>query len=168
MDTLPHLELCMRLGAALLIGAVFGIERHLHDQAAGLRTHVLVALASALAVLMVAARETVASGIALEAQSRVLQGVLTGVGFIGAGVILHSPQGHKIHGLTTAAAIWITAAFGALCGAGQFEIAVLGFFGAALVLAIGGPIERALYRRFGRIPEKDTSEEPLGRTDERR
>lgn len=115
----------------------------------------LVALAAALAILVVTPTGSVGSAIEIDAQSRVLQGVLTGVGFIGAGVILHSPQGHKIHGLTTAAAIWITAAFGALCGAGHLGIAALGLFGAALVLAIGGPIERAFHRRFGRLPEKD-------------
>lgn len=166
MDHTILVELCARLGAALLIGAAIGIERHLHDQAAGLRTHVLVALAAALSVLVVAPPGTLASG-ALDAQSRVLQGVMTGVGFIGAGVILHAPHGHKIHGLTTAAAIWITAAFGALCGAGRFEIALLGFVGVCLVLSIGGPIERGIHRRFGRMPETDTSDVAPVRADGR-
>lgn len=156
MDNLPLFDLCERLGFAILIGAVIGIERHLHDQAAGLRTHVLVALAAALAVMVVAP----VSGGSLDAQSRVLQGVMTGVGFIGAGVILRSPQGNNIHGLTTAAAIWITAAFGALCGVGRFEPALLGFVGVLLVLTVGGPIERRLRRRFGRTHEGDVADAP--------
>jgi putative Mg2+ transporter-C (MgtC) family protein len=151
MDNLSLFDLCARLGMAMVIGAAIGIERHLHDQAAGLRTHMLVSLAAALAILVVAPGGITTGG--LDAQSRVMQGVMTGVGFIGAGVILHSKQGHSIHGLTTAAAIWITAAFGALCGVGRFEPAVLGFLGVLLVLTVGGPIERSLRRRFGRTHE---------------
>ena len=159
MDSVIFVELCERLGMALLIGAVIGIERHLHDQPAGLRTHVLVVLAAALSVLVVAPPGIPASGV-LDAQSRVIQGLMTGVGFIGAGVILHAPKGHKIHGLTTAAAIWITAAFGALCGAGQFTIALLGLAGVVLALSVGGPIERGLRRRFGRKDESGTAKVP--------
>ncbi len=157
MDSLVFVELCERLGMALAIGAVIGIERHLHDQPAGLRTHVLVVLAAALSVLVVAPPGT--AGV-LDAQSRVIQGLMTGVGFIGAGVILHAPKGHKIHGLTTAAAIWITAAFGALCGAGRFTIALLGLFAVILALSLGGPIERGLRRRFGRKNESGSEKEP--------
>jgi putative Mg2+ transporter-C (MgtC) family protein len=165
MDQPILVELCGRLGVALLIGVVIGVERHLHDQAAGLRTHVLVALAAALSVLVVAPPGTIASG-ALDAQSRVLQGVMTGVGFIGAGVIMHSPKGHKIHGLTTAAAIWITAAFGALCGAGRFQIAACGLVAVVLVLAVGGPIERSIHRRFGRIHDGESIDELPAQSDE--
>src|SRR5450432_1469300 len=165
MDNMVLLALCERIGLCVLIGALIGIERHLHDQAAGLRTHVLVALAAALAVMVVAPPDTLASG-ALDAQSRVLQGVMTGVGFIGAGVILHSPKGHKIHGLTTAAAIWITAAFGALCGAGRFQIAACGLVAVVLVLAVGGPIERSIHRRFGRIHDGEAIDELPAQSDE--
>jgi putative Mg2+ transporter-C (MgtC) family protein len=165
MDSVIVVELCERLGMALAIGAVIGIERHLHDQPAGLRTHVLVVLAAALAVLVVAPPGTLASSV-LDAQSRVIQGLMTGVGFIGAGVILHSPKGHKIHGLTTAAAIWITAVFGALCGAGRFAIALLGLLCVVLALTFGGPIERCLRRRFGRKDESASAEEPVARTGE--
>jgi putative Mg2+ transporter-C (MgtC) family protein len=164
MDNMILFAACERIAVSMLIGALIGIERHLHDQAAGLRTHVLVALAATLAVMVVAPPDTQARD-ALDAQSRVLQGVMTGVGFIGAGVILHSPKGHKIHGLTTAAAIWITAAFGALCGAGRFAIAACGFVAMAVVLVVGGPIERALHRRFGRQPEADTVQSESGRVD---
>lgn len=159
MDSVIFVELCERLGMALLIGAVIGIERHLHDQPAGLRTHVLVVLAAALSVLAVAPPGTLATS-AMDAQSRVIQGLMTGVGFIGAGVILHAPKGHKIHGLTTAAAIWITAAFGALCGAGRFTIALLGLSAVVLALSLGGPIERGLRRRFGHKDESGAAKAP--------
>ena len=159
MDSMIFVELCERLGVALLIGAVIGVERHLHDQPAGLRTHVLVVLAAALSVLAVAPPGTLTDGM-LDAQSRVIQGLMTGVGFIGAGVILHTPKGHKIHGLTTAAAIWITAAFGALCGAGQFAIALLGLIGVVVALTLGGPIERGVRRRFGRKDEAGAANVP--------
>jgi putative Mg2+ transporter-C (MgtC) family protein len=165
MDSAIFVELCQRLGVALVIGAVIGIERHLHDQPAGLRTHVLVVLAAALSVLVVAPPGTLASSV-LDAQSRVIQGLMTGVGFIGAGVILHSPKGHRIHGLTTAAAIWITAAFGALCGAGRFAIALLGLVGVVLALTFGGPIERGLRRRFGRKDESESAKKPAAQASE--
>lgn len=159
MDSMIFVEVCERLGMAVLIGVVIGVERHLHDQPAGLRTHVLVVLAAALSV-MVVAPPGAAAGSVLDAQSRVIQGLMTGVGFIGAGVILHSPKGHKIHGLTTAAAIWITAAFGAMCGTGRFEIALLGLLTVVLALTFGGPIERGLRRRFGRKDESGMTKEP--------
>lgn len=141
--------IALRLGAALLIGAVIGIERHLHGQAAGLRTHAVVALAAALAVLVVAPPSP--TGLAMaDAQSRVLQGILTGVGFLGAGVILHAVGEHRIHGLTSAALIWITAVLGALCGHGRIDVALIGAAMIVIVMALGGRIENALRARIGR------------------
>src|SRR5581483_8838499 len=155
MGALPLEEICLRIGTALLVGAVIGIERHLHDQAAGLRTHTLVALAAALAVLM-----TISPGASptdlFAAQSRVLQGLMTGIGFLGAGVIVRSDRERTIHGLTTAAAIWLTAAGGALCGAGRLREVACGLIGVVIVLVIGGPIEDAFQRAFGRRKEGGT------------
>lgn len=85
----------------------------------------------------------------MDAVSRVIQGVLTGIGFLGAGVILHREQPHKVAGLTTAAAIWLTAGLGVAAGAGQFAIAWLSLAFAMLLLIAGGPIERMLGRLFG-------------------
>ncbi len=99
-------EIALRLVVALLIGAAIGTQRHLHSQAAGLRTHALVALAAALAVLIVAPLPGGHSPVTPDAESRVLQGILTGVGFIGAGLILYSARGgNAIRGLTSAAVI---------------------------------------------------------------
>ena len=134
----------LRLLAALAIGAAIGIERHLHGQAAGLRTHAVVAMAAALAVLIVAPLSVTESAQA-DAQSRVLQGILTGVGFLGAGVILHAAGRHRIHGLTSAALIWITAVFGALCGHGRIDVAMVGAAMVMIVLLFGGRVERMLH-----------------------
>src|SRR5438105_1946330 len=92
-------DIILRLGTAMVIGGVIGLDRNLHHKPTGVRTLGLVALGSALAVLAVAQDRQAEV-------SRVLQGVITGVGFIGAGVILH--QGQRVHGLTTAASIWVT------------------------------------------------------------
>src|SRR4051812_45282219 len=99
------LDIVIRLSAATLIGGGIGLNRDLHHKPTGLRTLALVALGSALAVLAVADYPQADV-------SRVIQGVITGVGFIGAGVILHRPTQKRVHGLTTAAAIWVTAAYG--------------------------------------------------------
>ena len=142
----------LRLLVALVIGAAIGIERHLHGQAAGLRTHAVVAMASALAVLIVAPISATGATQA-DAQSRVLQGILTGVGFLGAGVILHAAGKHRIHGLTSAALIWITAVFGALCGHGRIDVAVVGAAMLLVVLLLGGRIERGLHAKNADAPD---------------
>ena len=139
----------LRLGVAMLIGAVIGAERHLRGQPAGLRTHALVALAAALAVLICVPLNGDVS-IYPDAQSRVLQGILTGIGFLGAGVILHGARRGAIYGLTSAAGIWITAVFGALCGHGRIGVALIGFALVLLVLFLGGRIEEAIAARFHR------------------
>jgi putative Mg2+ transporter-C (MgtC) family protein len=101
-------EVTLRLAAAMVIGGVIGLDRNLHHKPTGVRTLGLVALGSALALLTVG-RDSQTD------ISRVVQGVITGVGFIGAGVILHRAS-------ATAAAIWVTAALGALCGLGSWHI----------------------------------------------
>ncbi|HEX7917305.1 MgtC/SapB family protein [Rudaea sp.] len=141
--------IALRLGAALLIGAVIGIERHLHGQAAGLRTHAVVATAAALAVLVVEPLSPSGS-VSTDAQSRVLQGILTGVGFLGAGVILHAAGKHRIHGLTSAALIWLTAVLGALCGHGRIDVALVGTAMIVIVMLLGGRVEHALHAKVGR------------------
>ena len=99
------LDIFIRLGAATVIGGVIGLNRDLHHKPTGVRTLALVALGSALAVLAVAHDPQADI-------SRVIQGVITGVGFIGAGVILHRPTEKTVHGLTTAAAAFGTTSYG--------------------------------------------------------
>ena len=144
------LDIIIRLGAAMLIGGVIGLNRDLHHKPTGVRTLGLVALGSALAVLAVA--QDPQADI-----SRVIQGVITGVGFIGAGVILHRPTDKKVHGLTTAAAIWVTAAMGLLCGLAAWRIIVIA---APLILAlliVGGPVEKWCHKRLGSEDKPTTS-----------
>ncbi len=82
------------------------------------------------------------------AASRVMQGIITGIGFLGAGVILRNPSGGKVRGLTTAASIWLTACIGASCGAGAWPIVLISAVLVAIVLAFGRTVEQAFERRF--------------------
>ena len=124
----------MRPGAAILIGGVIGLDRNLHHKPTGVRTLGLVALGSALAVLAVVHDRQADV-------SQVIHGVITGVGFIGAGVILHHATNGKVHGLTTAASIWVTAALGVLCGLAAWKLLVVAVAGVLFLLLVGGPIE---------------------------
>src|ERR1700694_2685352 len=133
-----------RLAAALLAGAILGINRDLHRKSAGLRTMALVSMGSALAV-MVALLMTHGSG---GGASRVIQGLVTGVGFLGAGVIIHHEPRHRVQGLTTAASVWVAAGLGAACGAGLIGVALLSLLATMVNLVLGGRIERALEQRF--------------------
>ena len=108
--------MALRTGAAVLAGTLIGINRDLHHKSAGVRTHSLVSLGSAL-VMMVGFAVDGRNG---EGATRVIQGLVTGIGFLGAGVILHRETKKRIEGLTTAASIWVAAAFGMACGAGLF------------------------------------------------
>src|SRR5947207_360300 len=114
-------EIALRLGAALLVGTILGLNRELHGKPAGLRTHALVSLGAAVATIVVLKSPDGSLATDQNAISRVVQGILTGVGFLGAGVILHDPNGH-ISGLTTAATIWICAVLGLVCGLGHWII----------------------------------------------
>ena len=142
-------ETAMRLGAALLVGSILGLNRELHGKPAGLRTHALVSLGAAVATIVVLKSPDGSFTADQNAIGRVVQGILTGVGFLGAGVILHDPNGH-ISGLTTAATIWICAVLGLVCGLGHWV--VLGTAVALIVVALifGRPLERLAERLFKR------------------
>jgi putative Mg2+ transporter-C (MgtC) family protein len=109
-----------RVVVAALLGGLLGAERERAGKAAGLRTHMLVALGAALFVLFPAE-----AGMSTSDLSRVVQGVATGIGFIGAGTILKRAESDEIQGLTTAASIWLTAAIGMAVGAGQLWLPVI-------------------------------------------
>jgi putative Mg2+ transporter-C (MgtC) family protein len=136
------LDIVVRLGAAVAIGGAIGLNRELHHKQTGVRTLGLVGLGSALAVLAVA--DDPQADI-----SRVIQGVITGIGFLGAGVILHRPTGGKVHGLTTAATIWVTASLGILCGIAAWRTVVVALLLTVVLLTGGGPFERWCKNRFG-------------------
>jgi putative Mg2+ transporter-C (MgtC) family protein len=148
LHPIPTEEIMLRLLAALVCGAVVGVNRNLHRKPAGFRTFGLVSMSSAIAVLIILG----VAGPAGDAMSRVIQGLLTGIGFIGAGVILHREPKGKVIGLTTAAAVWLTAGLGMAAGVGQYRVAFLGLAFSLTLLIGGGPIERALGRVFKRRP----------------
>jgi putative Mg2+ transporter-C (MgtC) family protein len=130
-------EVVLRLTAAALLGALIGLDRELRHKSAGVRTIGLVTLGTALATLT-------ASGMGIDTTgaSRVLQGALAGLGFLGGGVIVH--HRHNIEGLTTAAAIWSAAALGGACGLGQWKLTLVGGTLILLLLIVAGRIEARL------------------------
>jgi len=132
MDTL---DIAVRLGVATLVGVILGLNRDLHGKATGVRTLGLVSLGSALAVL------SINKGSSAEA-SRVIQGIVTGVGFLGAGVIVRNAKGHLVHGLTTAACVWVTACIGAACAIAEWQVVVLGAVFVLVILISAGPSRR--------------------------
>ena len=119
-DSTELAQLLIRLLAAVLLGALVGLQREQAGKAAGLRTHILVALGTTMFVLA-----SSSSGMSLEGVSRVIQGLATGIGFIGAGAILKLNDTREIQGLTTAAGIWMTAAIGVAIGLGNLGLAIL-------------------------------------------
>jgi len=131
------LEIALRLGAAVLIGGAIGIDREVRHKSAGVRTIGLVALGSALATLTVTV-----SGADAAAASRVIQGVLTGIGFLGAGVIVR----HRgaVEGLTTAASVWAAAILGAAAGLGVWPPVAIGAGLTLVLLVVAGWIEYSL------------------------
>ena len=123
----------LRLVGSLIIGTIIGLQRELTHKPAGLRTHLLVALGSTL--LVVAA---VNWGMKSADVSRVIQGLVTGIGFLGGGTILKLTREHEIRGLTTAAGIWLTAAASIAVGLGMFVDAFIGVLFALIVLSAVG------------------------------
>ena len=123
-------RVAVRLGTALIVGAVAGIDRERLGKAAGLRTHMLVALGAATFALTAELAGLTGSGLAT-----VIQGVAVGVGFLGGGAILKSTDDKEIHGLTTAAGIWMTAAAGITAGLGHTGLALLATGLAWIILA---------------------------------
>jgi putative Mg2+ transporter-C (MgtC) family protein len=126
----------IRVIVAALLGALLGWERERAGKAAGLRTHMLVALGAALFVLFPAE-----AGMDIADLSRVIQGVATGIGFIGAGTILKRPEAEQVEGLTTAASIWLTGAIGMSVGAGQLWLSALCAVSAWVILFGLGKLE---------------------------
>ena len=118
-DPAQAVRITIRFFAAIAVGAIVGFEREQTGKAAGLRTHLLVSVASALFVLA-----PLEGGMSTNDVSRVIQGVATGIGFIGAGAILKRKDDSEIQGLTTAAGIWLTAAAGLAAGLGRLGLAL--------------------------------------------
>jgi putative Mg2+ transporter-C (MgtC) family protein len=131
----------IRLLVAIIAGAVVGVQRERSGKPAGIRTHMLVALGAALFVI-----GPMEFGMTANELSRVIQGLVTGIGFLGAGAILKLQDKREIEGLTTAAGIWMTAAIGLAAGLGRFGLALISVIFAWFVLAVVKGIERWLNR----------------------
>ena len=132
----------LRLGVAIVAGGILGLERELAGHWAGLRTHMMVSLGAAAFMLL----GTEVAGGDVNALSRVIQGVVAGVGFLGAGAILKTDTHHRITGLTTASTLWLAAALGALAGSGRYELLVACLLLAVVVLVALRPMSRLLAR----------------------
>lgn len=122
------LNVCMHVLVATIAGGLIGLERSYHGRPAGFRTHTLVCVASSLLMLVTMYQDRWFAGAALDTvrvdPTRMAQGIMTGIGFLGAGVIMR--EGLSVRGLTTAASIWITAAIGILAGVGLYSAVLIG------------------------------------------
>ncbi len=141
MSNLPDLEVFLRLVAAAVIGSLLGLNRDLHGKPTGVRTLGLVSVGAALAVLAL-------KGGSSADISRVIQGIVTGIGFLGAGVIVRTRGSEQILGLTTAACVWVTACLGAACGVANWSVVFLGLIVTLVILIFGGAFERAVHHRL--------------------
>jgi putative Mg2+ transporter-C (MgtC) family protein len=146
-DARQFWRIFIRLMVAMLMGAVVGVQRERAGKPAGVRTHMLVASGSALFVL-----GPMEFGMLSDPLSRVIQGLITGIGFLGAGAILKLEEKRVIEGLTTAAGIWMTAGIGLAVGLGRFGLALISVILVWVVLALVKRIEYWLNRD---IPDHD-------------
>ena len=152
------LEIVARLSLSVVVGAVLGLNRDLHGKPAGVRTHALVCLGTALAVVLVLPPGDDINH-HIDALSRVIQGIVTGIGFLGAGVIVRDVTRKHVTGLTTAAAIWFAAILGLACGMGKYLPVGVALALGLIVVVFGGPFER-LFRRRKRSGAETGEEDP--------
>jgi putative Mg2+ transporter-C (MgtC) family protein len=146
-------SLAGRLALAALLGGILGLNREMALKPAGMRTHALVSLGAALATV---------TGLALAqppgedtaAPSRIIQGLVAGIGFIGSGVILRRTDNHTVEGLTTAASIWVIAATGVAVGAGLWRASMIVVVISLVLLVVGSPIDR-LVHRLSKTPNRE-------------
>ncbi|HTK00289.1 MAG TPA: MgtC/SapB family protein [Bordetella sp.] len=140
-DAEAYTRIVIRLAVAVILGGVIGYERERSGKAAGLRTHMLVAVGAALFVLA-----PLQAGMTVQDLSRVLQGVIAGIGFLGAGAIIKGSSEGEVKGLTTAAAIWLTAAIGIAAGMGKEVLAIVSTLLALAILDLLRRLERRMNR----------------------
>jgi putative Mg2+ transporter-C (MgtC) family protein len=139
-------EVLVRLLAATAAGAAIGLNRFLRGKPAGFGTHALVSLGAGLATLIMAR----APGTDAGAVSRVIQGLVTGVGFIGAGEIMRGNRDGDVHGLTTAASVWAAAIIGIGCGMAEFVVCATGVALTLIILILSKPFEELVARLLKR------------------
>jgi putative Mg2+ transporter-C (MgtC) family protein len=138
-DSRQLIHVIIRLVAAAILGAVIGIDRERAGKAAGFRTHILVTLGTCVFVLAGSGY-----GMSSDGLSRIIQGIVTGIGFIGAGSILKLDEKQQVQGLTTSAGIWMTAAIGVAVGLGALGLAILATILTFIVLSLAVPVENQI------------------------
>ncbi len=140
-DTRQFIQVLIRLIASAFLGAAIGLQRERVGKPAGIKTHILATLGTTVFVLACAGY-----GMSSDGLSRVIQGIATGIGFLGAGAILKLDASRDIKGLTTAASIWISAAIGVAVGLGVLGLALLATILTLIVLAVLGRIELSIIK----------------------
>ncbi|MCD9188625.1 MAG: MgtC/SapB family protein [Pyrinomonadaceae bacterium] len=148
-ETRQLVQVIIRLFAAVTLGAIIGLQRERVGKPAGFRTHILVMLGTTVFTLSGSIY-----GMTTEGISRVLQGIITGIGFIGAGSILKQRDELKIRGLTTAAGIWMTTAVGAAVGLGFLGLAIIATGLLLLILKLSDPLENDS-KKYGKSPANE-------------
>jgi len=140
-EMLTQAELIKRILLAATIGGLLGAERELRRKPAGFRTNILIGLGCAVFTM-------VSMTLSSASPDRIASNIVTGVGFLGAGAIMREQSG-GVHGITTAATVWVNAALGTAAGAGNYKLALIGGAITFAVLAILGPIEAAIEHKVG-------------------
>lgn len=162
--SIDYYAVFIRLSMAVFLGALIGFERSYHGRPAGLRTHTLVATSSALLMLVTVFQWELLAGVPIETirvdPTRMAQGIMTGIGFLGAGVILKEQL--TVRGLTTATSIWISSAIGIVVGMGFFSAAIATTIITLLVLTGLGWLEKKLPSiSFSRLTVRCKRNEPI-------
>jgi putative Mg2+ transporter-C (MgtC) family protein len=139
-------DLTLRLLIATVLGVAIGVNREWHHKPAGMRTHGMVALGAALITLAALGLAAGRGPAGLGDVSRVLQGIIAGVGFVGGGVIMRRDDPQGVHGMTTATSIWVVAATGVTAGLGMWRAAVIAVAIALLLLTLGALVDRTIHR----------------------
>ena len=152
-------EMMLRLVTATVLGGILGIDRELHRKPAGVRVLSLVCMGAAAITMMSVILMPGDPSHPGDGVLRTVQGVLSGIGFLGAGVIVRAQGRDDIHGLTTAASIWISSILGMICGVGQWRLGLCAF-GLAWFIMIGGRWIEAQVILLAPPPENPVTEPP--------
>jgi putative Mg2+ transporter-C (MgtC) family protein len=137
------LDSLLRMIAAVAAGGAIGLNRDIYGKPTGIRAHALVSLGAAILVIAGSGPHIGRDDAA--ATSRVIQGIIAGVGFLGAGVILRGRQGLRVYHLTTASSLWVTTGVGVLCGLGSWMLAAVATVLVLVVLVVGQRLDRRLF-----------------------
>jgi len=140
-------ETALRIATAVVLGGAIGFNRDIHGKPTGIRAHALVSLGAA--IVMLAGSGAYIGGNHPDAMSRVIQGIIAGIGFLGAGVILRGATGMQVYHLVTASTLWVTTGIGVLCGMGAYLLSGLATVLVLVVLVVGLRLDRWLYGKAG-------------------